>query len=344
MLLVGEPFFPDTERAEFFAPAGQVSLFVEVLNEIYDEGQEGIVRELQHEYRAIVRALHDMKVDFRLVCRDIDTLDRQFITDLCCEVGCKLASFAGFRSAVTLYPRDFCAIFPSTKTLLVNPRGIRLVSSFKEDWRVYESIFGEGGRILHTGCTALIGDRVILDDNHSRRTIDADLKVFQGSGIKVGKVPLFVSTSFGCDGRIGELSFNDHLDRIGCLITDRENSLHLILDPTIHSVEWLGDGRWRPREFEETLDLYRSVCGPLGIEVHRPKDIQVPYSLNLLQTEDRRILMTSGDPSVLGLVEDIMGRNYVFVTETAICSYPLFRHAGIRCLVNEMPEAIMKRV
>lgn len=345
MYLVGEPIFCVPWRHEFFAPIGQAMKCYAILGETSNMGD--VATQLRKEYTAIIHAMYRMELDFRLVCRDLRDIDQDFTATLCQELGCKLAGFPGFSGRVTLYPRDFCTVFSIAKTLLVNPKGIQLQMSFKDDWHVHASPYGEGGRILHADHTALVVDRLIVEDEISRGTTNADFRPFRDARIRIGKVPPFVMIGFGHDGRATSVSFNDHLDRIGCLITGRDNSLHLILDPAMRSIEWTeGNGKrlWESRETQETLDLFREICCPLGIEVHMPKTMQVPYSLNLLQVPDGRVLMTSGDPDVERLVTDIVGKKKVFTTSVPIRFFPTWSYAGIRCLVSEAPEAIMKKV
>jgi len=343
MYLLGEPFFGVPWRAEFFAPIGQAKRCYEVLGETRNMGE--VATKLRDEYSAIARALKSMGVDFRLVCTDVKKIDQDFALQLCHELGCKMASFAGFSRSVTLYPRDFCSIFPSSKVVLVNPRAMRVTASFKEDWTVSESLYGEGGRILFTDQVALVGDRVMQENcGPSRETQESDLGIFRQAGITVGKIPLFVTVGFGHGGRTDLVSFNDHLDRVACLLKGNDSSIHLVIDPATYSVEWVGENRWAAREPKETMDLLRSVCNPQGITVHTPKRMQIPGSLNLLQLNDGRVLMSSGDSDVQELVTEIVGKENVTTTMVPIRFYPTWAHAGIRCLVNEAPDAIMKRV
>jgi hypothetical protein len=285
-----------------------------------------------------------MGLDFRLVCRDLKHVAEDLVLKLYRETACKLAGFSGFPAQSTLYPRDFCSVFPAHKLLLLNPRAIKLQTCFNNDWHAAESPFGEGGRILYSGDVVLATERLMSDDRTpSRKTTNADLKVFRDAGIRVGKVPLFVSARFGFGGD-GTITFNEHLDRVGCLIMDRSNSLHLILDPAIQSVEWMGNGRWQPRETVETVACFRRICEPMDIRVHVPKTMRVPYALNLLQVHDGRVLMTSGDPDVQQVVTDIMGQENVYTTEVPIRFFPTWAYAGIHCLVSDAPEAVMKRI
>lgn len=345
MYLVGEPIFCVPWRHEFYAPIGQALECYAILGKSSNMGDVAI--NLRKEYAAIVHAMYRMELDFRLVCRDIRDIDQGFAAILCQELGCKLAGFPAFSGREALYPRDFCTVFDAAKTLLVNPKSVRLQVSSKDDWSIHESPYGEGGRILHADHTALVGERLIVEDGLSRSTSDADLEVLRGIGIRIGKVPPFVMTTFGYSGRTDSISFNDHLDRIGCLITGQDGSLHLILDPSIYSIKWLGESKqrpWKSRKTPKTLNVFRDICRPLGIEVHTPKTMKVPYSLNLLQVPDGRVLMTSGDSDVEQLVIDIVGKTNVFTTSVPIRFYPVWSCAGIRCLVSEAPEAIMKKM
>ena len=75
-----------------------------------------------------------------------------------------------------------------------------------------------------------------------------------------------------------------------------------------------------------------------------PGDLTVPYALNLMQFPDKRVLMTSGSPEVENLIRLIVGDGNVSTTEVPVRFLPLWQYAGIRCLIGELPEFILKKL
>ena len=102
--------------------------------------------------------------------------------------------------------------------------------------------------------------------------------------------------------------------------------------------------RKNSKHSKETIEKIKLICQPLGIEVHHPKKMEVPYALNLIQFPDNRVLMTGGDESVAELINEIVGEENVFKTPTPIRYFPVWLYAGIRCLVSEAPEPLFKPV
>lgn len=342
LYLLGEPKFNIPRRNDFFAPGGQAQLCQKVLDQSTTMGV--VAENLRREHAAIAHALKQMGVDFRIVCRDLEKIDQPYIVALNSALGCRLAGFPGHATSTVLYPRDFCTVHPELKTLLLNPYGIESVVSSKDGWRIAKSVWGEGGRVLYAKGTALIGDRLRTEDvGPSRPLVDEDVRILREMGMRFGEIPLPVALRYGWSGITEKVSHNDHLDRIGALLVSQNQSLHFVMDPLNFTTQWLEGGSWVAREPGETVELLRQVCKPLDITVHLPdRPLQVPYALNLLQVADGRVLMTSGDPGVEALVADIVGRENVYSTAVPICYYPVWMNAGIRCLVSEAPEVIMR--
>ncbi|MDO8512024.1 MAG: hypothetical protein Q7S57_02025 [bacterium] len=342
MYLLGEPKFNIARRNDFFAPAGQARLCQDVLDE--SRTMAIVAENLRREHAAIAYALKQMSVDFRIVCRDITKVDQAYVFTLNQALGCRLAAFPGHAPSTVLYPRDFCTVHQDLKTLLLNPCGIESVVSSKDGWRIAKSVWGEGGRMLYSGRTALIGDRLRTEDvGPSRSLWEDDVQILREMGMQFGEIPFLVALRYGWGGVTEKVSYNDHLDRIGTLLSAQDKSLHFVMDRLNFSTEWLQGQNWTAREPGETVALLQRVCKPLDITVHVPaQTLCVPYALNLLQVDGGRVLMTSGDPDVEALVADIVGRENVFTTAVPIRYYPVWMNAGIRCLVSEAPEVIMR--
>jgi hypothetical protein len=140
--------------------------------------------------------------------------------------------------------------------------------------------------------------------------------------------------------------FSDHLDRVGCLLEGRDGMLHLVVDPQMCSIEWFGGTTlpWKIRGPEETFEELKVICNKLHITLCSPSKLVVPYTLNLEQFSDGRVLMTSGDNEVKELIGGIVGEENIFETPLPIRFLPVYQNAGIRCLINKAPTPLLKHL
>ena len=187
----------------------------------------------------------------------------------------------------------------------------------------------------------LVCERVVDQDGKSRSVKNREIEEISDLGIVIKKIPAPLSINLN---DIKRTFFNDHLDRIGALISDTHNNLHLVLDPGLMTTKWTpGQTRlWDLMNPAESIDKIKSICEPHEIEVHTPKALRVPYSLNLMQFVDGQILMTSGDGDVAEVIANIVGSENVHLTPIPIRYYPTWLYAGIRCLINDAPLPVLK--
>ncbi len=344
LYLVGEPIFNPTPREEFCAPVGQVDLCQEVLRETQDEDE--IIDRLREEFLAIVFSLNQMGIDFRIVYAHKDEIDMGVIRACIQGFGCRLAGFSeDYFPPYIVYPCDFATVLPGL--ILVNSKACELRVSQKGDYKILSSPFGEGGRVLTSQKTMLVSERLIEEETHSRPVGPQDLEEIIQEGINVGTFPFPLAQTFSASKRSNEVFINDHIDRVGCLIQGKDEGLHLVVDPLIVTAVWNGKNRgslWTPRTPEETRKKITDSCKPFGINVHYPKTLKVPYSLNLVQFRDGRILMTDGDDEVEGVITEVVGEAKIFKTPIPIRFFPVWSYAGIRCLVSEAPVPLFKHI
>ena len=52
--------------------------------------------------------------------------------------------------------------------------------------------------------------------------------------------------------------------------------------------------------------------------------------------------MTSGEPELETVVENIVGRENLFTTEIPIEIFPTTLRGGIRCMIGEVPKGLLK--
>lgn len=331
LYLVGEPLFkPEEPREKFDAPFSQAELCHRVFMEV--QNPRAVLERLREEYLAIVGSLKAMGIDFRIVYSHPDEVDKGLLMICIKRLGCRLTGFdSKYRHSAVTYPRDFATVLPGL--VLVNSKAARIMMNKKDDYRIISSPYGEGGRVLACENTMLIGERLLLEDGGLLEP--AGLEEIKRLGIRIGLLPLPACTTFSLKGISSKFSFNDHLDRVACLLQGKDSNLHLVVDPQIHSVNW--KGLCSPKE---TLERIRSACEPLGIMVHCPKKLEVPYSLNLVQFPDGRVLMTSGDEAVAEVVIEIVGKDKAFGTPIPIRFLPVWAYAGIRCFTNGLPKTL----
>lgn len=344
LYLVGEPLKIGLARKPdcFYAPAGQLDLCREVLRESMDWNMAAT--KMQAEYLAIVLALRDMGVHFKIVYAHPEKID-QIVLGVCVNrLGCRLMGFPeGFFPASVAYPRDFCTVLPNLLLLSSNATA-RLNAKEKNGWRLRISPYGEGGRALVQGGTMIGCEKAVLTDGKST-PCDREAEELRRLGIKVGFFPSTLSTEFSGPNEGGEKVFsNDHIDRVACMLRGKDGKLSLVVDPMVYTANWSMPAflkPWTVCDPEETRDHLCRNLGPMGIKIRWPEKLSVPYALNLVQFADGRVLMTAGDPCVKALVESIVGEGNVFETAIPIRYFPVWARAGIRCLVSEAPMPII---
>lgn len=336
--IVGGPAFGQVliacKKEGFFrAPAGQLELCWEVLRETQDS--EAILENLSQEYFSIILGLMEMGIDFRITYCKGDKTYRKMLSASAGKLGLKLMGFPrNFPPHLVCYPRDMFTVLPGI--ILVNPEIGRLKIKERSGYRILSSPYGEGGRVLLCGKTMLLSNGLIFEDNCSIHK--TELTDFEQNGMKLGFFPLSMSGTFSLAG-IGKNFFpSDHSDRVACLINGEDQKLHLVIDPNIFTVE----NTLITRTPKESLEKIKIICQKLGIEVHCPRKIEVPYALNLIQFPDNRILMTSGDDSITAVIAEIVGEEKITQTEVPIRYFPVYTRAGIRCLVNKAPPPLFK--
>ncbi|MFH0952536.1 MAG: hypothetical protein V1838_05170 [Patescibacteria group bacterium] len=344
LYLVGEPIFTieDEIRDKFNAPAGQVALCQDIIRETQDK--EMVRKKLQEEYLAIIYALKEMRINIRIIYSHPESIDEKTLATCIGSLGCRLIGFdKNFYPPSVAYPRDFATVLPGL--ILVNPEIAKLMIKEKDGYRISSSLLGVGGRILHSDGNALVAERLIRSEGRSvsaANSVDRQL-----SRLKIAYYPSPVACAYNTDVVDEQPHFNDHIDRVGCLLRGRDGRLHHIGDPHCCVIKWRGRDKiplWYVLPELESIVTIRSRLRKLGIVDHGPNELTIPYAMNLVQFPDDRVLMTSGDPGMQNLVEDIVGADKVVTTPVPIRYFPVWKYAGIRCLVNEAPMPLLKTI
>lgn len=337
--IIGEPLFGTEFREIFYAPVGQADLALGILKGIKN-ADEAVAR-LREEYLAIVYALKEMGIDFRIIYAHEDKVDEKVLSVCIQGLDCRLVGFApDFFPPSVIYPRDFITVIG--KIILMNSQIAAWQVAESSGYKLISSYFGEGGRVLACGETMLVGERLVLEEG---RTVDSQEEIdkIKDLGIRVAAIPLSISQEYSTKGK-EKIFVSDHQDRTACLIRGKDNGLHLVADPYLCVADYEAGSPWAPLLPKESLDLLRRKCDPLGIQVHCPKRMSVPYALNLVQFPDGRVLMTAGDNDVAETIGGIIGEDKVCKTPISIELFPVWCYAGIRCLINEAPQVLFKKV
>lgn len=341
LYLLSEPAFKafPKKRKEHYAPSGQLKLCQQVIRET--QSKEEITNKLRDEYLAVAFSLKEMGIDFRIIYAHPEKIDQKLLAGCLSYLGCKLAGFeTGYSLPVAAFPRDFFTILPGA--ILINSHVMKASKKRKGGYHIIPSPYGEGGRVLYSTRTMLITDRLVLQEE--KYSVEPKgLQEIKELGIKIGLLPTPLSVAFS-GTKVIRSSINDHIDRSACLIRGKKGKPHLVLDPKISTAiskpQRGGKRILTLRPFPKTQKEIRDTCKSLGIEVHYPKRLEVPYSLNLVQFPDNRVLMTAGDHPAEKVIEKIVGKDKVFKTKVPIRFIPTWTYGGIRCLIGEAPRVM----
>lgn len=334
-IILGAPSFGEvtnlTAEKEFFVPFGQSGICHKVIKETRDKAV--IVERLAAEYLSVVLTLKEMEVNFYITFTEDVRIPAQMISEFKNNLKCRLVILPkNFPSQFGCYPRDMLTVLSKPKIVLLNQEIAREGVGKRGEYYFIRSLYGEGGRVLSRGDTALVTKRLII--GNARIKCDEQLQILLQKGVKIGQLPLPLGGICTLAETKERVFPNDHLDRVSALIKDGDDEMHLIVDPKICTMD--EDKRKNRTALgpKESIEKTIECCEPLGIKVHCPHKMKVPYSVNLEQFSDGRVLMTGGDKPLAKIIGRIAGRENVFQTKVPIRFMPVYNRAGIRCLIN----------
>lgn len=226
-----------------------------------------------------------------------------------------------------LYPRDLATVV-GDKVLLNSDIDVSAAAELRHSM-VSLSVYGEGGRWLQKNSMAVGFNRLVT--NYTEAGEAAKPSELVDLGLRVSLLPN--AASLQQQGRIGAVVLEDHIDRVAGLVGNEKKSLHLVVDPAIYSLQ-----NGRLVDSQKTLDQYKKMLDPLEISVVSPKKMIVPGAVCFHQFQNGQVLLTGGDDEMAILLSDLVGTENVFVTEIPIQAYVVSNAAGIRCLINELPD------
>lgn len=326
-MVVGEPITKGIRNPPYLVPAGSEFLARAVLADMARTPGEA-ERRLALEYLALVYALRKTGHPFRFLFAHPEAVNMQ-IAGLLTALGLRgLAMNKNYPVPVTAFPRDFACELPGA--FLANRAAMTTLVEELGGKAFIGSFLGEGGRTLTCGHLALVPNKRVDEDGTVRPMEDIS-EISRCGRVRIGYLPLAGCSWIDATGRYLARGkpVNDHLDRVACLLLDQRGRPHLLVDPEYY--------RFSQRSGMLNSCLIDTTCLELGIELHVLSRLTVMCSLNLEQFDDGKVLMTGGDEEVHELVGALVGKATVIQTEIPICAYPLFKGAGVRCLIGYLP-------
>ncbi len=334
--IIGTPafdLFPFKNESPVIISMGQCNLAQKAIKDV--RGRKIMIRMLKDEYRAMVKALADLKIHFRVLnLQEGDKEIGRWLT----ESGFKNVRFAAAKpTRWQVFPRDVFVYLKAKKILLVHSQLFKLRATRFGDCDVFHTSLAEGGRML------VSGDRLILGRHPeaSNRSGEARvLRFLRKKGMKIAKIPLALFYQISRIGRGNRLAlfYDHHIDRSASLLRGKNGGYHLVLDPGYRTGPLTN-----PLPVKESLDLVRMACEKIEVRVHVPKSIHVPYATSLVQFSHGKVLATGGDDELLATIEEIVGIGNLHITEVPVVAYPVFASAGLHCLITENPEPLIDR-
>lgn len=356
--ITGIPWFgyPFDLAAKFSVPYSQLGLYYKTFTELVNEGlnNKDLFVKAAQEYTSILVGMVEAEAKFFL-SRPIEDPAADDVVKIF-RVGIESGVVTIPRNIpdhLARFPRDMYTVLENFKTILINPEVKGLKISQNSGYNIFHSFYGEGGRILCRGNTALAAADTKVRKMKNTIKHDGVLYNLKRQGLRVGLIPPVVVGTFsskGIDGiaalksrRLNEslamtpVFTDSHIDRVGNLAADQEGNLHFVADSNMHILDMNISKNDKPYlNSKESLDIIRGVCEPLDIEVN-PYKPEVPASVCFMQFENNKVLMTSGDNALFNTVSKIVGAENIIRTKYPLKLIAVLGNAGPRCIVNMFP-------
>ncbi|MBN1848975.1 MAG: hypothetical protein JW932_10355 [Deltaproteobacteria bacterium] len=330
--LLGVPYFDLNYKKDLrqFIPVGQYKTALQVFRQT--RAKPAMVGALKLEYRAIARALLKLGVTLRIVDleRGHKNMGRWLRQKGCLSLELPYEQIIHWQ----IFPRDMCVYIKEANTVLVHSNLFRVPFRRLKGCQIIHTLWGEGGRVL------LSGDHMLLGCCPEARNRVKDSKIIsrlRDMGMKVGLIPHALFYGLSPRGAKSFVFHHSHIDLSGSLLRGKDGGFHLVLDSSYRTGPLA-----EPLSERTSIDLVRKNCEEIEVEVHVPrKRLSVPLATAMVQFEDGRVLMTSGDDEVLTTAADIVGPENMEMTNVPIVQYPIFGGAGLHCLITENPVPIV---
>jgi len=330
---LGEPLTKvDYEGYKLSFPVGQADAYNRVWNQLVSKQQ--VERSLCREYWEIMVILNNMAIDYAVPLLRPKPQNRIFLEKCQNNFGFQMVQSGIFPPQILAYPRNLCATIKSSKLILLNSRAFKKPERLINGWNTVVSPYGDGGYVISKNATVIIGKMI---------THDLDPIVTKIQKTRIGIFPSVVNYEYSKSCDKPDIIYNNHIDRVACLLKDPREKIHLVIDPQLVLASYSDKNTNDIFLLEpyKALKLIKKTFEPIGIKVHWPKSIEIPCSLNLIQFEDGRVLMTGGEHSLREVVSSIVGTKNVFETRIPIEFLPVWKRAGIHCLLSEIPDSVL---
>jgi hypothetical protein len=332
--LLGMPVFrgmPYKGKSPMIIPVGQHSLAIKVLKEV--PTKKVMLKRLISEYRAIVKALIRMKIDFKILnLKDGDETVRSWLL----KKGCKGVEFPIEKpSHWNAFPRDMFVYLEEISTILVHSRLFKLRKERSSICDIIHTELAEGGQILFSGNCLVIGCHPeVINRKRENKVLDQ----LKEKGMKIILIPHAICFALSREERGRPIStyYESHIDRSASLLKGKDGRYYLVMDPGYRTGKLID-----PLSGQKSIGLVRKICEENGIEVHVPTSLSIPYGTSVVQFENGKVMATGKDEEVLSTFADIVGSRNLYVTEVPILAYPVFAGAGLHCLVTERPRPLI---
>lgn len=328
--LLGMPVYqglPFMGRSPMIIPIGQHRLAIKTLKEI--PTKKVMLKRLISEYRAVVKALLRMGIDFKIMnLMDGEKTVRRWLL----KKGCEGVEFPIEKpSRWHAFPRDMFVYLEEIRTILVHSRLFNIRKDRSSVCDIIHTELAEGGKILFSGDHLITGCH---PEAIHRRRGNKVLNELKEKGMRITLIPhaIFFALSREKRGKPISTYYESHIDRSASLLRGKDGEYYLILDPYYRTGPLTA-----PLPVQKSIDLVRKICEKNDIVVRVPTSLSVPYGTSAVQFENKKVLVTGKDEEVLSTLAGIVGIRDFYVTEIPLSTYPVFTGAGLHCLIAERP-------
>lgn len=195
---------------------------------------------------------------------------------------------------------------------------------FKDSDDAVKSFFGEGGAVLTAGKAVLVSEYL-----WRIRKQDPGFKILLERGFVVAPLP-----PVDPDKQKHDWFNESHIDGHAALIVDKDGKLRLLVAESYS------------RQGNKTREKIRFAADSIGAEMEEIDDTSLPpLALNLIQFEDRSVVVTRGETNDLTFVlASLLGKDKVFQTSIPLVRIPSILARGIRCMTNTLPTSLLRRL
>ena len=222
-----------------------------------------------------------------------------------------------FISHPEVWPRDgFMTIGPLT---FIHPVYFQ---DAEESKQIKKSSLAEGGMALHAKNVVLVSELLWY---LGKRGLDKGFKILKNFGIIIAPLPPVNPSK-----QLRE-PHPTHIDSHAALIVDKSDNLYLLAAQSYS------------RQGKGTLKKIRFAAETIDAKIFEIDDRKLPpLALNFIQFVDKSVIVTGSETADLTFVlQDLLGKEKVLITEKPIVAVPAILGGGIRCMVNTLPTSVI---